>query len=86
MLTVQLNEPEANAITAGLILRTQTLARDLGRRLCDPPSPNRDFAIECLREGIRDAERARLTLARAYPEPEYEPSMTFGELAEAWGK
>lgn len=80
MVTVTLTEGMANAIGAGLDERSEKLSRDLAVRLADPPSQSRDFAVDVLREAIRDTINARLAIAAAYEEPEYADDVVFAVL------
>lgn len=57
-----------NAVLAALDERSVRLARELAALLDQPLLPTRDFAIDCVRDAIRDTERARLAFARQIPE------------------
>lgn len=53
-----------NAITAALDERSMRLTKDRVRLLMDPASQDRDFALECNADAIRDTERAKIAVAR----------------------
>lgn len=81
MVRVTLTEPMVNAIGAALDARSKSLVAKLVKHKNEPPSRDRDFAVECLEDAIRDGIAARLTIAAAVEEPEYPESMTFADLS-----
>lgn len=86
---VVLTEQMLNAIGAALDARSKTLVSSLVRVKSMPESPDRDFAVSCNEEAIRDTILARLTITAAYEEDIDFPadaSWTEPELREAWGR
>ena len=78
-----LDSLQLNAVLAALDERGLRLLTEYGRLADDPPSRDRDFAIACNKDAIRDTERERLAFARqllAELEQWTEP-----ELREVWG-
>lgn len=82
MVRVILTEPMVNAIGAALDARNKVLVGQLVRLKGQPESRDRDFAIDCTQDAIRDGIAARLTIAAALEEPEYPESMTFADLTD----
>jgi hypothetical protein len=92
MLTVTLNELEVNAVAAALDLRLAELTRQQGALKAQRSTEDRDFALACVTDAIRDTMRARITLATSLPEPEFPASMRYAdldwsevEIRAAWG-
>ena len=82
--TVTLSEMDINAIGAALDERSARLSRELKRLRTQPESMNRDYAIGCNEDAVRDTIRARLRILAAVEEPEYPDDMTVDRLrAEA---
>lgn len=86
---VILTEPMLNQIGAALDARSKVLVGALVRVKSLPESPDRDFAMSCNEEAIRDTILARLVITAAYEEDIDFPadaSWTEPELREAWGR
>lgn len=84
-----LTEPMLNQIGAALDARSKMLVSSLVRAKAAPPSSDRDFAVSCNEEAIRDTILARLVITAAYEEDIDFPadaSWTEPELREAYGR
>lgn len=81
MVTVHLTVQDSNAIGAALAERRVRLANELERLRKQPASSNREYAIECNEEALRDTVRATLLVSAAHDDPEYPEDMTFSAIA-----
>lgn len=82
-VTVTLTELDINAIGAALDQRNRSLVRAHARLICQPESQDRDFAIECSQEALRDLVRVRLLLASAVMEDDEPESVDPITMAKA---
>jgi hypothetical protein len=85
MHQVKLDELEINAIGAALDERNLRLSYQLGVMNLQPQTPTRDFAMECVRDAIRDVLRARHAILAAVEEPEHAEDATFAQMFEGMG-
>jgi hypothetical protein len=70
LVTVTLGALSLNAIGAALDERKDRLSRDIGRLITQPESLDRDFAIECNRDALRDTILTQLIVAAAIVDAE----------------
>lgn len=95
-------ELEINATVAALMERGLRLSQAIIRLGGQAPSRDRDFALDCNRDALRDTNRALLTISGKLPDEVEPPDGAFAdrlnpypeppegwqenELAGAWGR